>query len=216
MDYKEALLKSLDKEDKDKSVQLAIKGLNEVQFTIPFLYEEILRPFLYSIDECKDDDCIWKEHVRTSIVRTIIECVYPHVIEQKKEVVSNGLKVLLVCPEKEYHEIGLRMVADFFSLNGYEAIFIGTNTPKKQVLYALVNTEPDYLAISVTDYYLLFEAKKMIEKIKSISGSIKIIVGGRAFKNNKELIKEMEVDIYLETYEDIVNLRKGDTNEISL
>ena len=158
MDYKEALLKSLEEENKDKSVKLALEALNTGKITIPFLYEEILKPSLYNIDECKDDDCIWKEHVRTSIVRTIIEVAYPYVIEQKQGVVSNGLKVLLVCPEKEYHEIGLRMMADFFSLNGYEAIYIGTNTPKEQVLYAVNRLEPDYLALSVTDYYQIGRA----------------------------------------------------------
>lgn len=216
MDYKEALLNSLDEVNKDKSVQLALKGLSEGKITIPFLYEEILRPALYSIDECQDDDCIWQEHVRTSIVRTIIEAAYPFVIEEKQKIAPNGLKVILVCPEKEYHEIGLRMMADFFSLNGYESIFIGTNTPKDQVLYAVNRLEPDYLAISVTDYYLLFEAKKMVEKIKSISELNKVIVGGRAFKINRQLLEEIGGDIYLECYQDIVNLGKGDANEISL
>lgn len=216
MDYKNALLESLEEENKDKSVQYAIKALNEGQVTIPFLYEKILRPFLNSIDKCKDDNCILKEHIRTSIVRTIIECVYPFVIEQKQKVVPSSLKVLLACPEREYHEIGLLMMDNFFSLNGYETIFIGANTPKEQVLRAVIMTEPDYLAISVTDYYLLFEAKNMIQKIRSISKPIMVIVGGNGFKANKELIKEIGGDVYLETFEDIVNLRKGDINEISL
>ena len=60
MDYKEALLKSLEEENKDKSVKLALEALNTGKITIPFLYEEILKPSLYNIDECKE---IGRAHV---------------------------------------------------------------------------------------------------------------------------------------------------------
>lgn len=215
MDYKSAILESLDNENKDGCVKLALEALETEKFSIPTLYEEVLKPSLYSFDNCNDDDCIWKEHIRSSIVRTVIECIYPYVIKYKKQAEPSGSSVVLICPEKEYHEIGLRMIDDFFSLNGFETIFIGSNTPKSQVLNAVIKKNPKYLAISVTDYYLLFEAQRMIQNIKNISDSVKIIVGGNAFKANLDLIGEIGGDIYLETYQDIVNLRKGDTDEIS-
>ncbi len=216
MDYKSALLEFLDEENKDKCIELAFEALEKGEFTIPFLYEEILRPSLYIIDNCKDEDNIRREHVRTAIIRKIVECVYPFVIKEKKKVKPNGLTVLLVCPENELHEIGLRMIEDFFSLNGYKTIFIGANTPREQVFKAVEKIYPDYLALSVTDYYILFEAQKMIEKVKEIYKSIKVIVGGNAFKANRNLIKDIGGDIYLESYQDIVNLRKGDADEISI
>lgn len=198
--------------DKDTCVLLTLEALKNNKITFPVLYEEVLRPALYSIDTSIGmEDAIWIEHVKTSIIRTVVESAYPFVIELKKHVMPIGIKVVLACPEKEYHEVGLRMVADFFSLNGYEAIFVGTNTPREQVYYAIASNSPKYAAISVTDYYLLFEAQRMIQRIKEMThGKVTVLVGGNAFRSNQLSVSKIGGDIYLNSYEDIVNLRAGE------
>ena len=171
-------------------------------------------PALYNIDTCPKTDpgCIWKEHLKTGIVRTIVEGIYPYVIKLGRKQERVNKKIILVNPEKEYHELGLRMISDFFQINGYETIFVGTNTPRSQIYEAIRSEKPDYIAISVTDYYLIFEAKKIIEGIKeNCKKDIKVILGGQAFKKNRHLVEEIGGDIYLETYKDVVNLRKGES-----
>lgn len=216
MDYNLEFLKAFDEDNKDRCVEIALQSIESGSYSIPFLYEEVLKNALYSIDECKDEDCIWKEHVKTAIVKTVIDSLYPQIIKLKKQATPTNQRVVLACPEKEYHEVGLRMIDDFFSILGYDTIFIGTNTPKNQVLNAVKKTKPDYLAISVTDYYLLFEAQKLIQKVKKFDAGIKIIVGGRAFKQNYSLIKEIGGDYYLEFFQDFLRLREGELNEIIL
>lgn len=210
--FKKAFMSSFNDNNKDKCVELTIDCLEKQTVTIPILYEEILRPALYSIDEhSNDNDFIWSEHVKTSIIKTVIESIYPFVIKMKKEIFPLDIKVVLACPENEYHEIGLRMVSDFFSLNGYDSVFIGTNTPRNQVCVAISKTKPKYVAISVTDFYLLFEAQKLIQRIKTVHGNeIRIIVGGRAFENNLDSISKIGGDIYYSTFLDIVKLREVD------
>lgn len=212
-EFKKTFMTYFEDNNKDMCVELTIKSLHKNAITIPDLYEKVLRPALYSIDDCvdKDNGCIWKEHVKTSIVKTVIESIYPFVIKLKKQVEPLNIKVIFVCPEKEYHEIGLRMMSDFFTLNGYDTIFIGSNSPKDQIITAILFANPKYIAISVTDYYLLFEAQKMIQKIKSTyDKNIIVIVGGLAFKHNLDSVSKIGGDIYLETYEDVVSLAKED------
>ena len=216
MDYKSAILEALKEENKDLCIELSLEAIEKNIYTIPELYESVLKIGLYSIDDYSGDDCIWKEHIKTSIVRSVIECLYPHVIKLKKSAKHINKKILLACPEKEYHEIGLRIVDDFFNILGYETIFIGSNTPKLQVLNAVVRTKADYLAISVTDYYLLFEAQKMIQIIKDTNKDIKVIVGGNAFKENIDSISSIGGDIYIEYFEDLIKLREGEQDEISI
>lgn len=216
MDYKRAILEALKEEKKDLCINLSLESIEKNIYTIPDLYENVLKTGLYSIDDCSGDDCIWKEHIKTSIVRTVIECLYPHVIKLKKIAKPTNKKVVLACPEKEYHEIGLRMIDDFFNILGYETIFIGANTPKTQVLNAVIRTKPDYLAISVTDYYLLFEAQKMIQLIINVNKEIKVIVGGNAFKENTDSISSIGGDIFIESFEDLIKLRDGEQDEISI
>ncbi|MDW7668825.1 MAG: cobalamin B12-binding domain-containing protein [Bacillota bacterium] len=217
--YKLEFMKYFDNNYKDECVNFALKGIRNNFFTIPQLYEEILTPALYSIDDCPEDyeDCIWQEHIKTSIVKTVIECVYPEIINQKKEINQLGIKVVLACPEQEYHEVGLRMISDFFTLNGYRSIYIGSNTPRDQVSLAIVKENPKYAAISVTDYYLLFETQKLIKEIRGKSkDNIKIILGGSAFQKNMNSFSLIGGDVYLKSYEDIVKLKEDDLNEISI
>lgn len=193
--------------DKRKAVQFALDGLKSSRFDLVALYEEILTPSLYSVDECKDsEDCIWKEHVKTSIVRTIIECCYPYIVSNFKPERCLG-KVIVMCPEKEYHEIGARMTSDFFLVCGFEPIFIGSNTPRNQALSAIIREKPKYVAISVTDIYLLSEAKKIISMITERFGKeVGILVGGGAFRKNMDLYKEIGADRFLDSFEDIRRL----------
>lgn len=214
--YKSTFMSLFNDYAKDKCVEYILAELEKNSFSIPELYEKILTPALYSIDECIDleKDCIWQEHIKTSIVRTIIESIYPLIIKEKKNIRKLNIKVVLTCPEKELHDIGLRMMDDFFSLNGYESIFIGSNTPRDQLCAAISKSNPKYLAISVTDYYLLVEAKKLIQKIKEkYDNNIIIIVGGNAFKKNPSTLSNIGGDICLNNFSDIVALMKGDLED---
>lgn len=51
------------------------------------MYTKILAPSLNTM-ECKIDEkniCIWREHVRISIIRTIVECCYPYIMKERHE-----------------------------------------------------------------------------------------------------------------------------------
>lgn len=197
----------------DRCVIWAMELVKEEKLTIPELYTDILIPALYSIDDCPESDpgCIWDEHVKTSIVRTIIEVLYPTVIELWEKTNKNDTKIVLTCPEKEFHEIGLRMMADFFKINGYQVIYVGSNTPRKQIWEVIRSEKPEYVGISVTDYYLLSEAKKIIERIKvECSKDIKILLGGQAFRNNPHTVEDFGGDLYIENYNDVLSLGRGE------
>ncbi|MCR3955221.1 MAG: cobalamin B12-binding domain-containing protein [Gudongella sp.] len=198
---------------KDRCVVWSMDQIGKGTLTIPELYSGILVPALYSIDDCPEDNpgCIWDEHVKTSIIRTIIEVLYPTVISLAERVEKYNRKIVLTCPEREYHEIGLRIMSDFFQISGYDVIYIGSNTPRTQIWEVIRSEKPDYVGISVTDYYLLSEAKKIIEKIKiESSKDIKIILGGQAFKKNPHTVEDFGGDMYIESYEDVLFLGKGE------
>jgi methanogenic corrinoid protein MtbC1 len=206
-------MKLFSKNLKDRCVTWSMDQIGKGTLTIPDLYSNILVPALYSIDDCPENNpgCIWDEHVKTSIVRTIIEALYPTVINLSEKSVRKHKKVVLICPEREYHEIGLRMMADFFQINGYEVIYVGSNTPRVQIWEVISTEKPDYVGISVTDYYLLSEAKKIIERIKNeCSKDIKILLGGQAFRKNPHTVGDFGGDLYIENYDDILSLGKGE------
>lgn len=206
--------------DKNGCVLYALEGIRSGKFSIPFLYEGILKPALYSIDKCakNDNDCIWDEHVKSSIARTVVESLYPEIVKKSEKVKKLGITVLLTCPENEHHDMGLRMLSDFFTLEGYTTVYLGSHTPRDQVCRAIFKTSPKYVAISVTDYYLLYEAKKLVDKIrKSYGKNIRILAGGNAFKNNIDAISQIGADLYLESNDDILSLKgEAEDNETGI
>mgnify|MGYP000870679400 FL=1 len=194
--------------NREDAVVLSLSLLENESITIHDLYEKVLKSALYSID-CQelDKECIWKEHVTTAIVRTIIEVSYPYLLKEKKNVVSNGKKVIVVCPSEEYHEIGARMVHDYFSLNGFESTMIGANTPLSVILDAVEFVKPDFVAVSVTNFYNVINAKKIVQAIKEVKNDVVILAGGQAF-NHKDAKDSVEFDYFLTDIGSIKELLK--------
>ena len=163
--------------------------------------------------EQEQEICIWKEHVRTAIVRTIIECCYPYIIKErdKKTGSASRGRVVVFCPPDEQHELGPRMVADFFTLFGFAVTFTGANVPVENVLNAIEYIKPDYIAISITNYYNLMVTKRLIDKIRKAQSnlSFSIILGGQACRENAEECRKIGADMVLDSFEEIEKLGRS-------
>ena len=176
-------------------------------FVQTLIYEHFLIPSLSDYKCLKKDEeiCIWKEHTRTSIIRTILEASYSYLIKAKQKSIKK--KVITLCPQEEYHEIGAIIANNYLSLVGFDASYIGANTPADDIISAIRVLQPDYVALSVTNYYNLVVTKRLTERIRKEFPNVKIIVGGQAFKH-PESLNQITYDYQLNSYEDILAFRK--------
>lgn len=205
-DFYQKLLEALQKEDKEAATKIVVQALENEEIGIVDLYQKVLTPALaHVIEEYPiNDDLIWREHVRSGIIRTIIELAYPYVLKQRKEVAGPREKVVVMCPEYEDHELGAKMVSDFFKLEGFSSTFVGARTPIQTVLKAIEIVQPKYLVISVTNFFNIVSVKRTIETIKAnTSPDLQIILGGRAIASNPHAVENLGADLYLSGYEDI-------------
>jgi methanogenic corrinoid protein MtbC1 len=211
-------LELIENEDKEKCVEFVRSVLVNQEIDIISLYNEILTPALNEMD-CKESEikyCIWKEHVRSSIIRTILECCYPYILKERDSkygnVQSKG-NVVIICPSEEFHEIGARMVSDYFTLLGFDVTFVGANTPLDNTIAGIKFSKPEYVAISVTNFYNLSAARATILELNKLRNSekliFKILVGGHAFKTNPDIYKEMGADLQLQTLNDLIALTRA-------
>lgn len=198
-------LKLLKNEDKDKAVMF-ILDLLEKENNIVEIYNNYLIPALSDFTCFRENEeiCIWKEHTRTSIIRTILEATYPFIIKSSKK--KSDQLIVTVCPKEEYHEIGAIIANNYFNYVGFNARYIGANTPSEDIISAIRVLNPDFIAFSVTNYYNLVELKKITEMIRSDFPNVKIIFGGQAF-NNLNSLKQISFDYHLNTLEDIEKFR---------
>lgn len=172
----------LDNENKDEAI-LFILDLLDKGNDIVDVYEQLLIPSLreFNCDGQNESICIWKEHTRTSIIRTILEATYPYLIKTKKQKPINKF-IVVACPQEEYHEIGAIIASHYFYLMGFKVKYIGANTPTYEIKSALDVMKPDYLALSITDDYNLIQVKKLLGSISDTHPEVKVILGGRAAK----------------------------------
>ncbi len=199
-------------DNKAVCVRLVLDRLEKAELEIHTLYEQVLAPVLNSIapSDQEQTSSIWQEHVRTGIIETIIACCYPYILKKSPKV-EIAPTVLVFCPAEEYHQVGARMACDFFTLCGYHAVFIGANTPATEFLPAIKSLTPQYIVISISNYYNLVAAKRAIDQIRTVAGdTITIIVGGHAVSRNGDIRKNLGADLILQTYADVHALAKGD------
>lgn len=179
--------------DKPACVQLVLAAVSEGKVGLVELYTEVLAKSLNELSEAElgQPDAIWREHVRSEITRTVIECCYPAVVAEVNARAQDrsaadrtgGAKkrVMIVLPAEEFHELGARMGADFFQLAGFETLFVGANTPAESILNGIGYFQPDYVDLHVVNYYNLFKAKDLLNQIQHQYPKVRLLASGGAF-----------------------------------
>jgi methanogenic corrinoid protein MtbC1 len=162
----EEFYRSFEALDQERCIQLSYDALSSESISIEDLYEDVLRKSLSFLTDNESDPThkIWKEHIQSAIVRTIIEMAYPFVLKQRK--LNLNKKAAIVCPDGEQHELGARMVSDYLRLLGYETYFVGRDTPRLEFLDMIKTLDLDVVAISVTNYYNLSKALQTVVDVK--------------------------------------------------
>ena len=196
--------KALATEQRSEGVLLARQIVEQKLLTLGELYQDVLTPLLNKFDYGTDDTRIIREHIRSSLIRSIVESLYPFVMANALP--KNGESVLITLPDGEYHEIGARMALDFFEMNGFKAIYTGSNTPAKDILAAIAYQKPTYLAISISNFFNLIKSEQLIKAVQSTYPAIKILVGGAAFVDpaHRAIVPHT---LFLSRLEDIATLR---------
>jgi methanogenic corrinoid protein MtbC1 len=202
---------------KDEAILYCIEYLKSFPNINPLnVYEKFILPFLSNY-QCfyEEEFCVWEEHFISSTFNSIIGSVYPYLISYRKvlldknEVTLKNKTILFACPSEEYHELGIKIVSDYFYMEGFNVYYLGANTPQEEIFRGAKILNVDFIALSVSNPYNILTLKRTIKYLKrninEMNLNMKIIVGGGAFKNNKTLVDEVDADFFVE---DISNINR--------
>ena len=116
--------------------------------SVPELYLEVIRPAQYEIGRLWQANLVTvaEEHVATSVSQLALSMRYPSIPRDP----PNGRRVLVACVGGERHDLGARMVSDFYEMAGYSVRFLGANVEAERLLAILREDPPDLLGLSVT------------------------------------------------------------------
>lgn len=119
-----------------------------------------------------------QEHYCTAATQLIMSQLYPYIFAGAR----NGHTLVATCVAGDLHEIGVRMVSDFFEMEGWDTFYLGANTPTASLLRTLEERNADLLAVSATMTFHLRAVKELIAAVREKEGDqIKILVGGYPF-----------------------------------
>lgn len=158
-----------------------VQDLIDQDIDIKVLYSELFQKSLYAIGALWESNKITvaKEHLVTSITEGLLNLVYPRLFDN--DTPRKDKKVVISCAANEFHQIGGKMVADIFELNGWDGHFLGANTPVDHLLGHIQEFHPDVVGLSLSVYFNLPALKSGIEAIQGSFPNLDIFVGGQAF-----------------------------------
>lgn len=121
-----------------------------------------------------------QEHYCTAATQLIMSQLYPRIFNP----VRSGRTMVMTCVAGELHEVGARMVADYFEMDGWNTYYLGANTPTTAIAQILLERKAVLLGISATMTYHLRAVIELIAAVRNTTGCspIKILVGGYPFK----------------------------------
>jgi methanogenic corrinoid protein MtbC1 len=187
--YLELLLKG-DRHSAGKMIIEAVdNGIN-----VKDIYLHVFQSSLYEIGRLWQENKITvaQEHYCTAATQLIMSQLYPYISKSDK-----GDKVLVATSvSRELHEIGVRMVADFFEMDGWNTFYLGANTPTESIIETIISKRADLVLISATISSHIGEVMDLIRTIHSCveCRDPKIIVGGYPFRVDNDLWKKVGAD----------------------
>jgi methanogenic corrinoid protein MtbC1 len=184
MDGRSAVRPDLDRalraHDRTGAVSLALRALDDGTISIPDLYT-VLSEILVDVGSAWQTGTatIWQEHYVTGVARTIVEACALRVAKSAPP--EPSVTVVLAAPDDEYHDLGLRMLADRFTLAGWRAHFLGANVPVTELVAAVRELGADAVAMSASTHFHRVSLKPYVSALLEADPDIRIWVGGPAF-----------------------------------
>jgi MerR family transcriptional regulator, light-induced transcriptional regulator len=152
-----------------------------------------------------------QEHYCTAATQLVMSLLYPRVFARE----GNGRRLVATCVAGDLHEIGLRMVADFFEMEGWDTYFLGANVPIASVVAALVDQRADVLAVSATITSHVRDVAALVAAVRANpeTANVKVIVGGYPFNLGTNLWRQVGADGSATDAEEAIALANRLTSE---
>jgi|TARA_B100001079_G_scaffold265623_1_gene271610 DNA-binding transcriptional MerR regulator len=134
-------------------------------------------PFIEKIGDgwCDGDVTIGQEHFATQLTNNFLSSKWRQLNTQK-----DGPKVVLATLPEETHSTGLLMCAVVTSLTNFKIVFLGPDTPVKDIVKTTKNCRAQLLCLSVSGCVDSRKAINQLDQIRrGLNEKINIAVGGK-------------------------------------
>ncbi len=188
--YLDALLRS-DRRSASKLILEAVEKGANIRDIYRAVFERTQREVgrLWQMNEIS----VAQEHFCTAATQMIMSQLYPYIFSGTRK----DRSLIVACVGGELHEIGARMVADMFELDGWDSTFLGANTPPESIVAMVKERRSDVVAISATMTFNIPHVVDIVRALRErVTHPLRLLVGGYAFNLSPELWKKIGADGY--------------------
>jgi len=189
LEFLEAILDGRPRDAENRVVAAAHDGV-----PIPELYIDVLRPVMAEVGRLwhLGESGVGDEHLATNTVErvmAVLRTMFNPATERNRTVIAASIS-------GDLHAVGVRMVCDFFEMDGWTAICLGANMPAADIVETLRGRRTDLLALSSTSLLCLRDVADAIDLIRLSLGEAAppVIVGGAAFNLVEDLWSRIGAD----------------------
>ena len=185
-----------------------VQRLLDANIELKVLFIDLFQRSMYEVGELWERNRITvaNEHLATSITESLLNLAYPALFaadhKDKKAVIS--------CSANEYHQIGGKIVADIFELNGWDSHFLGANLPHEDLSRFIQEVQPDVVGLSLSIIANLDNLKLGIEVVRTNFPKLDLLIGGQAFRwGGIDAIRRYPGTEYISSLDELENLIEG-------
>jgi methanogenic corrinoid protein MtbC1 len=190
-----AYLDALHAGDRREACRLVL-GAAEAGTPVGELYKHVLQPCQYELGRLWQarEISVAEEHYCTAVTQMVMSRLEP----LARDPVRVGRLLLATSAPGNLHEVGIRFVADFFEMAGWDTLYLGAGAPAEHVVRELTRQKADALAISATLADQLAAVRALIAAVRAEPGcaGVPILVGGYPFRVVHDLWKRVGADGY--------------------
>jgi methanogenic corrinoid protein MtbC1 len=177
--------------DQEAAANIAVEALRG---GMPLLavYERIIAPALYEIGRMwhMQEASIADEHFCSAAMRSIVTQLRASVQAPP----ADGRRVLCCTVGGNFHDVGIRMVADVLEMDGWTVEFLGANVPAHEVVMSIVDSASDerafhLVAASASTLLSVRAAMDLADAMNAYpeAHDVPLLIGGGVFNANDGL-----------------------------
>ncbi len=190
-DYLAALLRGSRRE----ALEIVTRALDEGA-TLRDIYRRVFEPAQQEIGRLwqLNQVTVAQEHLCTAATQHIMTQLYSRIfVGEKRE-----KRAVAMCVGGELHEVGLRIITDLLELEGWQTWYLGASVPPVAAAQFSIEQHADVLLVSATLPPHIQGVADMLRVVHARAelSHMKVMVGGRAFRNAPELWRTIGADAY--------------------
>ncbi|NHB69582.1 cobalamin-dependent protein [Perlabentimonas gracilis] len=191
----QSYINSLLKGNRHSASKLIMEAV-EKGVPVKTIYMEVFQKSQYEIGRLwlSNQISVAVEHFCSAATQSIMSQLYPFIFTTQRV----GKTMVAACVGGELHEIGIRMVADFFEMDGWDTYYLGANSPANSIIKAIESNNAQVVALSAAMPFHRQLMRETISKIQqSNAGSnVKIMIGGHAVNTTRDDWRSFNADGY--------------------